>query len=71
MDKNFSFKHGWLQLRRGDMPAVKTKIINALGIAEQSFFRRLRGDIEPKVSEAAAIERIFAEYGITDVWGNA
>ncbi|MGL5914159.1 MAG: hypothetical protein ACRCZB_08330 [Bacteroidales bacterium] len=34
-----------------------------------SFWARLNGHVEPKVSEAEAIERIFSEYGITEVWG--
>ena len=34
-----------------------------------TFYIRMRGEIEPKVSEAEAIEKIFSEYGITDVWG--
>jgi len=25
--------------------------------------------VEPKVSEARAIEEIFAEYGIKEIWG--
>ncbi len=36
----------------------------------QSFHLRLNGEIEPKVSEARAIEEVFSEYGITDVWGD-
>ncbi|MGM9763334.1 MAG: hypothetical protein ACI3ZQ_04880 [Candidatus Cryptobacteroides sp.] len=72
MDKNFSFKKGWVQLRSKDQPKVRTKIINALGLkCVASFYPRLNGAYEPRVTEAKAIETIFAEYGITDVWGNA
>ena len=35
-----------------------------------TFYIRLRGEIEPKVSEAEAIEAIFKDYGITEVWGD-
>lgn len=35
-----------------------------------AFLNRLKGEVEPKVSEVRAIEAVFAEYGIKDVWGN-
>lgn len=64
MDKSFSFKRGWLQLRVIDQPEVRTKIINALGLkCTASFYPRLNGAYEPRVTEAEAIEKIFAEYG--------
>ena len=45
---------------------------NALGLTSTPpFYQRLNGKVEPKVTEAEAIERIFAEYGITEVWGEA
>ena len=34
-----------------------------------SWNARLNGKVEPKMSEAKAIEKVFAEYGITEVWG--
>lgn len=71
MNNNFSFRRGWLQLRSMDMPSVKEKIQRQLAVGDASFYKRLRGEVEPKVSEAEAIEKIFAEYGIKDVWGNA
>lgn len=44
--------------------------MEALGITTRmAFLNRLRGDVEPKVSEAKAIESIFAEFGIKEVWG--
>lgn len=66
----FSFKKGWGQVKNIDMPVVRKKIESALGIRNRnSFYNRLNGDVEPKVSEAKAIESIFSEYGITEVWG--
>jgi hypothetical protein len=45
--------------------------MQALGISNRtSWIKRLNGAVEPKVSEARAIEEIFAEYGITEVWGD-
>lgn len=71
MDNNFSFRKGWKQLKNGDTAVVREKIITALGLqCRTSFYPRLNGEYEPKISEAQAIEAIFAEYGITDIWGN-
>lgn len=67
----YSFKLGYEQLRRKDVKEVRERIMSALGIAtREGFYPRLRGEIEPRVSEAKAIEEIFAEYGIKKVWGN-
>jgi predicted transcriptional regulator len=53
-----------------DIKEVRQKIMKALGIKHRaSWIARLNGTIEPRVSEAKAIEEIFAEYGITDIWG--
>ena len=66
----FSFIKGWMQLRQIDTEAVKARIMEALGITTRtSWSNRLNGHIEPKVSEVRAIEAIFADYGITDIWG--
>lgn len=68
---NFSFKKGYFQLSLIDVPDFKKKIMDKLSIrTRQSFHLRLNGEIEPKVSEARAIEEVFSEYGITDVWGD-
>lgn len=70
--KKISFKKGFAQVRQVDAPDVKKKIMAALGInTRAAWWKRLNGLVEPRVSEAAAIESIFAEYGITDIWGDA
>ncbi|WP_352423458.1 hypothetical protein [Proteiniphilum sp.] len=66
----FSFKKGFGQVQQKDVSEVKTKIMSVLNIKTRPGWKyRLDGRIEPKVSEATAIEEVFAEYGITDVWG--
>jgi hypothetical protein len=68
----FSFQNGWSQVRQKDVTEVREKIMNALGLevtSRASWALHLKGIVEPKVSEARAIENIFAEYGITDIWG--
>lgn len=68
----FSFQKGFSQVKQRDIKNVKRKIMSALGISTRpSWTARLNGVVEPKVSEAKAIEEIFAEYGIKQVWGAA
>lgn len=70
MAKRFSFKKGWNQLPQTKTYEVRKKIMAALGLQTRtSFYPRLNGDIEPKFGEALAIEDIFQEYGIKDIWG--
>lgn len=66
----FSFKKGWEQLPQSKAQEAKERIVKALGLRFQSsFYYRLYGRCEPKVSEARAIEEIFHSYGITEIWG--
>ncbi len=59
-----------MQLRQIDTKDVQKRIMDTLGITTRtSWSSRLNGHVEPKVSEVRAIEAIFADYGITDIWG--
>lgn len=70
--KDFSFELGWSQVRTGDVAAVRGKLMKALNLTTRAaFLNRKRGDVEPKMSEIKAIESVFAEYGIKEVWGAA
>lgn len=70
--QSFSFQRGWNQLKVVDAPCVREKLMAALDLATRSgFLYRLKGKCEPTVTEAQAIEAIFREYGIKDVWGEA
>ncbi len=67
----FSFKLGFSQVKRKDVQEVKNRIMNALGLRTRvSWYARLNGSVEPKVSEAKIIESVFADFGITQVWGS-
>ena len=71
MGSRFSFNQGFMQVQKKDLPAVKQAIMDAIGIQTRaSWLSRLNGKVEPKVSEAEAIEGIFKKYGITKIWGN-
>lgn len=67
---SYSFKKGWSQVRQKDIEEVRNAIMEALGLTTKpAFYNRLNGDVEPKVSEAKAIEDIFNNYGIAEIWG--
>lgn len=67
---DYSFKRGFAQVRQKDVLEVKKRIMSALGLTTRvSWHARLNGKVEPKVSEARAIESIFADFGINSVWG--
>lgn len=66
-----SFLKGYNQVQRKDMVAVRTEIMSVLNFKDrQAFYARLHGKVEPRVSEAEAIEAVFKKYGITEIWGN-
>lgn len=63
--KNWSFKEAFHQLPFNEMPIVRKEIESALGIkSAPTWFNRLNGRIEPKISEYLAIQRIFKKRGI-------
>lgn len=67
----YSFEKAYLQVTQRDYKAVKSEIMQALNINNRaSWKRRLTGEIEPKMSEAKAIEEVFAKYGIKKVFEN-
>lgn len=66
----FSFQKGWSQVKNGDLDECRKKLMAAMNITTRaSWGKRLKGEIEPKISEVRAIESVFAEYGIKQVWG--
>ena len=70
VDYKAGFLSGYNQLRVGDVQTATKELWAALGINNKvSFFKYRDGDIEPKASQAAAVEAVFHKYGITDIWG--
>ena len=70
---NFSFRKGFEQVRRKDVKEVKEKLAKAIGIKinnRMSWSNWINGKVEPKITQKEAIEKVFAEYEITEVWGN-
>jgi hypothetical protein len=72
--EKFSFLKGFRQLPIGVVPEACDKIMKAMNLTSRSsFYNRLYGVFEPRVSEWETtrknVEKVFAEYGITDCWG--
>lgn len=65
-----AFVRGRRKLPLAVTDEVRRKIMEALGLQTiTAFNQRRRGVIEPKISEFRAIEAVFAEYGVSDIWG--
>lgn len=68
---SFSFRKGYDQVKRKDIVAVRSEIMEALGLnTRMAFYQRMWGKVIPKVTEAKAIEQVFAKYGIKQIWGD-
>ena len=68
--KKFAFKKGYGQVQQKDLPAVRKELMSALGVNTRvSLGNYMRGLVEPKVTQAQAIEAVFNKYGITEIWG--
>lgn len=66
----FSFKKGLSQVSEEKRNEVKESIMTSLKIgSKMAWYNRLNGLVEPRISEAKKIERIFLNYNITDIWG--
>jgi len=66
------FWNGWRQLRSMDDEKCRKEMMAAIKVNHEVTFRCYRlGRIEPKASQAAEIERVFARYGVTkNIWGD-
>ena len=68
--EQFAFVRGMNRVPAMNVVQCKNEICSAMGWNNRtSYYKHLYGEIEPRVSEAQAIEQIFAKYGVTDVWG--
>lgn len=70
-DKQQGFRSGLNQVKVGDYKEVVEELKKALGINNRNSFYAYRdGAIEPKVTQAEAVERVFNRFGVTkDIWG--
>ena len=69
--KSASCKRGYNQLRRCDEEAFRSEFMEIFKIrTRNSFYNRINGKPEPKMSEIAKINNLFRKYGVTtNIWG--
>lgn len=66
----YAFVKGYNSLQQRYTKEVKQRIMEVFKINNRnSWYSRLYGNVIPKISEAQAVEAIFGEYGIKEVWG--
>ena len=70
-DKQQGFRSGLNQVKVGDYKEVVEELKKALGINNRNSFYAYRyGAIEPKVTQAEAVEGVFNRFGVTkNIWG--
>lgn len=68
--RKYGFVKGFGQVPNNLISTVRIELMNALRLNNmQSWYNRLYGKIEPKISEAEKITAVFAKYDIHDIWG--
>lgn len=69
--QQYSFAKGWAQIPNGSAKEARQKLMAVLHItAMHSWYRRLHGGTIPRLNEKEAIEKVFSDYGVTNIWGN-
>lgn len=65
------FNAGFMQLRQLDVETATFELWQALGVNNRNSFAAYRyGKIEPKASQAVAVELVFRKFGVTtNIWG--
>lgn len=67
----FSLIDAYRQIKNGDVERFRKDFMKTLGIkGRTTFFRRINGEVEPKVTEAERIEEVFKKYGVANIWKN-
>jgi len=68
-NKKTSFKCAYRRIPIGDIREVLNRLKVILNLkTDAPVYQYIRGDKEPKLTEAIAIEKLFLEYGIKVDW---
>lgn len=68
--EQFSFAKGWAQVRQCDVANCRKELMQVLNVTTRAaFLQRMKGNVIPNVLEAKNVEKVFAKYGIKDMWG--
>lgn len=67
--KKYGFKRGWNKANSAQKKSLMKGLMKIYEITTvQAVYARIRGDVEPRVSQADATERLFEKHNITDIW---
>ena len=65
-----AFRKGMRQMRMGDWPEAKPRLMAALAINNRtSFINYADGKTQMTVDKYKAVAEVFASYGVSDCWG--
>lgn len=68
--KTLSFNKGLRAARHGDIAAIRAAIMEKLRITtRQAYANRRDGKVTYSVDDVRDVEAVFAEYDVTDPWG--
>ena len=68
--KRYSFRKGYLQCTLAQKKELREKLMATLAIKGRTYFSTVlnKGILNISISYYEAINSVFHEYGITDIW---
>ena len=70
MEKENSFQKGWFKVPQGAVAGIRIKLMAMFGVTTRmAFLDRLNGKVNHTDEQRELVESIFAQYGITEIWG--
>jgi len=70
MANDFSFLIAYNSLPANKQTNFTKELQSALNMSYAGVRKRMRGMVEPRMSEMRKIEALFKKYGIKEVWDN-
>ena len=68
--ENYAFKKGIDQVKVKDIDEVRRKLKAVFGVKTNQGLRyRIKGEYSLRVHEKDQVEKIFADVGVTEIWG--
>jgi len=68
--KSYAFRKGSRQIPPRDKDRFIKAVMKILNVKTvQSYYCYERGERELKISQAVALEKLFAKYHVTEIWG--
>lgn len=68
VEERISFRRAFDNLTVWNKREVKNELAQLMGISVAHVYRRMRGESPSNELEKDGIERVFAKYGVTNIW---